>query len=160
MTTRAYQCVAINVNEDAELGRRGASIAPAADRRTIRPVRKIWRAAVEAVTPYEAGKPLEMLVAELGLAELVRLSSNENPLGASPRVIEAVRREAAHIHLYPDGGSGALRDALAHGLGISPEQIVVGNGAGELIPLIAPAAFHPRAEGGMPHPPFEPHPAG
>ena len=94
-------------------------------------MRRIWRAAVEAVTPYEAGKPLEMLVAELGLAELVRLSANENPLGASPRAVEAVRREAPNIHLYPDGGSAALRDALAHGLGISPEQIVVGNGADE-----------------------------
>src|SRR5216117_3667363 len=101
-----------------------------------------------------------MLVAELGLAELVRLSSNENPLGASPRVIEAVRREAAHIHLYPDGGSGALRDALAHGLGISPEQIVVGNGADELITLIALAAFDPGDEVAMPDPSFEPYATG
>jgi histidinol-phosphate aminotransferase len=123
-------------------------------------VRKIWRAAVEAVTPYEAGKPLELLVAELGLAELVRLSANENPLGASPRAIEAVRREAAKIHLYPDGGSGALRDALAHGLAISPEQIVVGNGADELITLIALAAFEPGDEILMPHPSFEPYATG
>src|SRR5256885_9214810 len=101
-----------------------------------------------------------MLVAELGLAGLGRLSSNENPLGASPRVIEAVRREAAHIHLYPDGGSGALRDALAHGLGISPEQIVVGNGADELITLIALAAFDPGDEVAMPHPSFEPYATG
>src|SRR5213592_3422817 len=101
-----------------------------------------------------------MLVAELGLAELVRLSSNENPLGASPRVIDAVRREAAHIHLYPDGGSGALRDALAHGLGISPAQIVVGNGADELITLIALAAFEPGDEIVMPHPSFEPYATG
>src|SRR5262249_57293296 len=95
-------------------------------------VRKIWRAAVEAVTPYEAGKPLEMLVAEFGLAELVRLSANENPLGASPRAIAAVRREAANIHLYPDGGSSALPDALAHRLGISPEQSGGGHGADAL----------------------------
>jgi histidinol-phosphate aminotransferase len=123
-------------------------------------VRKIWRAAVEDVTPYEAGKPLEMLVAELGLAELVRLSSNENPLGASPRVIEAVRREAASIHLYPDGGSGALRDALGRELRISPEQIVVGNGADELITLIALAAFDPGDEVVVPHPSFEPYATG
>src|SRR5438128_10596121 len=101
-----------------------------------------------------------MLVAKLGLAELVRLSSNENPLGASPRVIEAVRREAAHIHLSPDGGSGARRYALAHGLGISPEQIVVGNGADELITLIALAAFDPGDEVAMPDPSFEPYATG
>jgi histidinol-phosphate aminotransferase len=123
-------------------------------------VRKIWRAAVEAVTPYEAGKPLEMLAAELGLADLVRLSANENPLGASPRVIEAVRREAANIHLYPDGGSGALRDGLARSLGISAEQIVVGNGADELITLIALAAFEPGDDIVMPQPSFEPYATG
>jgi len=123
-------------------------------------VRKIWRAAVDAVTPYEAGKSLETLVAELGLTELVRLSANENMLGASPRAIEAVRREAASIHLYPDGGSGALRDALARGLGISPAQIVVGNGADELITLIALAAFEPGDEIVMPHPSFEPYATG
>ncbi len=136
------------------------SVARGIDRRTIRPVSRIWRAAVDAVTPYEAGKPLEMLVAELGLGEIVRLSANENPLGASPRVIEAVRREAANIHLYPDGGSGALRDALAHGLAISPEQIVVGNGADELITLIALAAFEPGDDIVMPHPSFEPYATG
>src|SRR5215831_8913044 len=160
MTTRAYQCGAINVKEDAELDRYDYSRAAFRARRTIRAVRKIWRAAVEAVTPYEAGKPLEMLVAEFGLAELVRLSANENPLGASPRAIAAVRREAANIHLYPDGGSSALRDALAHGLGISPEQIVVGNGADELITLIALAAFEPGDEIVMPHPSFEPYATG
>jgi histidinol-phosphate aminotransferase len=123
-------------------------------------VRKIWRTAVEAVTPYEAGKPLETLMAELGLADLVRLSANENLLGPSARVIEAVRREAASIHLYPDGGSGALRDALARQLGISPDQIVVGNGADELITLIALAAFEPDDEIVMPHPSFEPYATG
>jgi histidinol-phosphate aminotransferase len=158
-----------------EVGARTRTIPPAAPPRasptepaprrrknlaTIRAVRKIWRAAVEAVTPYEAGKPLEMLVAELGLVELVRLSANENPLGAAPRAIEAVRREAANIHLYPDGGSAALRDALAHGLGISPDQIVVGNGADELITLIALAAFEPGDEILMPHPSFEPYATG
>jgi histidinol-phosphate aminotransferase len=123
-------------------------------------VRKLWRAAVEAVTPYEAGKPLETLMSELGLAELVRLSANENPLGASPRAVEAVRREAANIHLYPDGGSGALRDALGRALEISPAQIVVGNGADELITLIALAAFEPGDEIVMPQPSFEPYSTG
>src|SRR5262245_13465614 len=159
MTTGAFQCGAINVKEDAELDRYD-TVEQRCALGVQYAVRKIWRAAVDAVTPYEAGKPLEMLVAELGLAELVRLSANENPLGASPRAIEAVRREAANIHLYPDGGSGALRDALGHGLGISPEQIVVGNGADELITLIALAAFEPGDEILMPHPSFEPYATG
>jgi histidinol-phosphate aminotransferase len=75
-------------------------------------------------------------------------------------VVEAVRREATNVHLYPDGGSSALREALARGLGISPAQIVVGNGADELITLIALAAFDPGDEVVMPHPSFEPYATG
>ena len=123
-------------------------------------MRKIWRAAVESVVPYEAGKPLEALAAELGVTDLVRLSANENPLGPSPRVIEAIRREAPNVHLYPDGGSSAVREALARGLGISPAQVVLGNGADELITLIALAAFDSGDEVLMPHPSFEPYATG
>lgn len=123
-------------------------------------MRTIWRAAVESVTPYEPGKPLATLAAELGLDRLVRLSANENPLGPSPHVVEAVRREAPNIHLYPDGGSTAVREGLARGLGISPAQIVVGNGADELITLVALAAFDPGDEIVMPHPSFEPYATG
>jgi histidinol-phosphate aminotransferase len=123
-------------------------------------MRRIWRPALESVTPYEAGKPLETLVAELGLEEVVRLSANENPLGPAPRVVEAIRREAPHVHLYPDGGSTALREALARTLGIVPAQIVVGNGADELITLLALAAFEPGDEVVMPHPSFEPYATG
>ena len=123
-------------------------------------MRQLWRAALDSVTPYEAGKPLEVLAAELGIGELVRLSANEHPLGPSPRVVEAIRREAAHVHLYPDGGSIALREALARMLRVSPGQIVVGNGADELITLIALAAFEPGDEVVMPHPSFEPYATG
>jgi histidinol-phosphate aminotransferase len=120
-------------------------------------MRKLWRAVVEAVTPYEAGKPLEALAAELGMDNLVRLSANENPLGPSPRVVEAVRREATQVHLYPDGGSSALRSALGRVLGVAPEQVVVGNGADELIQLVALAAFADGDEVVLPHPSFEPY---
>jgi histidinol-phosphate aminotransferase len=124
------------------------------------PVRTIWRPAVEAVVPYEAGKPLEALVAELGLDEVVRLSANENPLGPSPRVVEAIRREAARVHLYPDGGSTALRERLAADLRVAPAQMVVGNGADELITLVALAAFDPGDEVVVPQPSFEPYMTG
>ena len=79
--------------------------------------------------PYDAGKPLEQLAAELGVGELARLSANENPLGPSPRVVEALAREAARVHLYPDGGATALREALARRLGVTPGELLVGNGA-------------------------------
>ena len=112
---------------------------------------------MEAATPYEPGKPLEALAAELGMDDLVRLSANENPLGPSPHVVEVVRREAAHVHLYPDGGSGALRVALGRALGVAPEQVIAGNGADELILLVALAAFADGDEVVLPHPSFEPY---
>jgi histidinol-phosphate aminotransferase len=120
-------------------------------------VRRLWRPVVESLIPYDAGKPMETLMAELGLTELVRLSANENPLGPSPRVVEAIRREATRVHLYPDGGAFAVREALAHRLGISPAQIVLGNGADELISLVARAAFDPGDEAVVPMPSFEPY---
>src|SRR5213080_1635505 len=109
------------------------------------------------MTPYDAGKPLAELAAELGLPELVRLSANENPLGPSPHVLDAIAREAARVHLYPDGGAVALRDALARRLGVRPDQLVVGNGADELIGLVAFAAFEPGDEVVVPQPSFEPY---
>jgi len=120
-------------------------------------VRRLWRPALDPLVPYDAGKPLEQLAAELGVAGLVRLSANESPLGPSPRVVAAVVREAARIHLYPDGGSSALRRALAERLGVAPGQLVIGNGADELIGFLARAAFDPGDEVVVPHPSFEPY---
>ena len=120
-------------------------------------MRKIWRQGLRSLVPYDAGKPLEQLAAELGVAELARLSANENPLGPSPRVVEAVAREAARVHLYPDGGATALRAALARRLGVTPGELLVGNGADELIGLIARAAFEPGDEVVVPEPSFEPY---
>jgi histidinol-phosphate aminotransferase len=120
-------------------------------------VRKVWRDVLDAITPYEAGKPLAELAAELGLPDLVRLSINENPLGPSPRVVAAIAHEAARVHLYPDGGALALREALARRLDVGPEQLVAGNGADELIGLLALGAFERGDEVVVPQPSFEPY---
>ena len=112
---------------------------------------------LDRITPYEAGPPLEALAHRLGVAELVRLSANEHPTGPSPRAVEAIAREAPRAHLYPDGGSTALRAALADCLGVGPEQIVVGNGADELLSLIAWAALEAGDEVVVPLPSFEPY---
>ena len=112
---------------------------------------------LDRIVPYEAGKSLEALAEELGLETLVRLSANESPLGPSPRVVAAIREEAPRVHLYPDGGSLALRQALAKRLGIAPEQVLAGNGADELLTLIATAAFEAGDEVVIPRPAFEPY---
>jgi histidinol-phosphate aminotransferase len=120
-------------------------------------VRRLWRSVLDGLIPYDAGLPLEALAREVGRADLVRLSANENPLGPSPRAVAAVEREAGRIHLYPDGGSSALREALGRSHGVAAHQIVVGNGADELIALIAAAAFEPGDEVVVPTPSFEPY---
>ncbi len=120
-------------------------------------MRRLWRAALDRLTPYEPGPSLESLQAQLGLPEVVRLSANENPLGPSPRAVEAIRAEAARGHLYPDGGGTALREALARTLGVTPDTLILGNGADELLGLIAWAALEPGDEAVIPHPAFEPY---
>jgi histidinol-phosphate aminotransferase len=120
-------------------------------------VRKLWRDVLDRVVPYDAGRPLDALAAELGLHEITRLSANENSLGPSPRVVRAIMDDAKNAHLYPDGGGVALRDALGCRLGVSPAQIVLGNGADELLAMIAWAAFEPGDEVIVPHPSFEPY---
>src|SRR5262245_9458521 len=128
-------------HDGAERSNAGRRLSNAAQTYYNRRVRSPWRAILDSIVPYEAGKSLEALERELGLEALVRLSANESPLGPSSRVVEAIRREAPRVHLYPDGGSLTLRRALAGRLGVGPGQIVAANGADELLALIATAAF-------------------
>ena len=134
--------------------KRGADLGGAIEYPSMK---RIWREALSAVTPYEAGKSLEAIEKELGLSSVRRLSANENPLGPSPRVIEALRTEAGRAHLYPDGGSTALREAVGRRLGVPADWIIAGNGGDEILSLIARATFEPGDEIVMPHPAFEPY---
>ncbi len=118
-------------------------------------MRSLWRLALEKVAPYDAGLSLEALAADLGIPDLVRLSANENPLGPSPKVIEAIAREAPRSHLYPDAGSTELRRTLASGLGVSADHIVVGNGADELIVFLGWIVLDPGDEAVIPLPSFD-----
>src|SRR5215510_12548421 len=152
--TKPYMASAQDVKRGADLDG-GMDYPPHEDR--MPPMKRIWREALSAVTPYEAGKSLEAIEKELGLPSVIRLSANENPLGPSPKVIEALRAEAARVHLYPDGGSHALRKALGAWIGVEPSWLVCGNGADELLSFIARAALDPGDEVVLPHPAFEPY---
>jgi histidinol-phosphate aminotransferase len=91
---------------------------------------------VASLRPYEAGKPIEELERELGITDVVKLASNENPLGPSPRAVEAARVALASAHLYPDGAGFAVRRALAARLEVEPAEIALGAGSNELIHLL------------------------
>jgi histidinol-phosphate aminotransferase len=92
---------------------------------------------IETLRPYVAGKPIEELARERGVNDAIKLASNENPLGPSPKVLEAVRAVLPQLHRYPDANAFELRSQLASALGTTPSELVFGNGSNELIELIA-----------------------
>lgn len=91
---------------------------------------------VLGMTPYSPGKPVDEVKRELGLDRVVKLASNENPLGPSPKAVAAVREAAARMHVYPDGAAYALRSTLSAKFGVDAKGILVGNGSDELIHLL------------------------
>lgn len=94
-------------------------------------------AGIRALTPYQPGKPIEELQRELRLNDVIKLASNENPLGASPKARQAVEAALAELQLYPDGSAFRLKRALARQLGVAAEQITIGNGSNEILELLA-----------------------
>jgi len=93
------------------------------------------RKAVLSAKPYQPGKPIEEVKRELGLRDVIKMASNENPLGPSPKAVKAIKKYAGLINRYPEGGCFYLRQAIARKLKIKPEQIIFGNGSDELIGL-------------------------
>ena len=104
---------------------------------------------IRAIAPYQAGKPISELERELGITGIVKLASNENPLGASPRAIAAARAALDEIGLYPDGNGFALKDALAKRYGVIHAQVVLGNGSNDLLELSARAFLTVGRQGGL-----------
>src|SRR5262245_59697093 len=115
-----------------------------------------WRPILAEIEPYVVPPPLDRLAAELG-QPILRLSANENPVGPSPLAVDAIRREAARINLYPDGGAPTLAEAVAETLGIAPAQLLFGNGGDEIITLLVRALVDPGDEVVIPEPSFEPY---
>ncbi|HUB66581.1 MAG TPA: histidinol-phosphate transaminase [Candidatus Methylacidiphilales bacterium] len=97
------------------------------------------------LVPYEPGKPVEDVARELGLdpASIIKLASNENPLGPSPLAVAAMRRALDSAHFYPDGGGFHLRTAIAQTFGLGRENVVLGNGSNEIIELLFHAFTRP-----------------
>lgn len=94
---------------------------------------------VRAIAPYQPGKPISELAREFGLAEagIVKLASNENPLGISPLARQAIERALPDLALYPDGNGFALKAAISKKFGVQQTQIVLGNGSNDVLELVA-----------------------
>ncbi|MDO6512916.1 histidinol-phosphate transaminase [Neptuniibacter sp. 2_MG-2023] len=94
---------------------------------------------VQNLVPYQPGKPAEELERELGLTDVIKLASNENPMGPSPRVLDAIKQRLSDISLYPDGGGYRLKQALSDKFSVPVEKLTLGNGSNDVIELIGRA---------------------
>lgn len=104
---------------------------------------------IRTLVPYAPGKPIEEVEREYGITDSVKLASNENPLGPSPKALAAIRSRLDQLHLYPDGDCFYLRRGLAEKLGVAPEQLIFGNGSNEVIELAVRTFLRPGDEAVM-----------
>jgi len=101
---------------------------------------------LSGLIPYSPGKPIEEVEREFGISDSVKLASNENPLGPSPKALQAIAGALPGLHRYPDGGGYALRQALARHWDISADWLLLGNGSNELLELVGRAFLLPGDE--------------
>lgn len=99
---------------------------------------------IESLVAYEGGKPIEEVAREFGVASPIKLASNENPLGPSPRALEAARQALGALHRYPDGVAYALRDRIAQFHGVGRDEVLQGAGSNELLDLVVRAFCTPE----------------
>ena len=109
---------------------------------------------IKAIEPYKPGKPLEELEREYGIRHSIKLASNENPLGPSPKAIEAIRAGLQSLHRYPDGSGHDLVARLAEHHGVAVENIVLGNGSDDIIGMLTQSMLTPGDEVLLPQPSF------
>jgi len=109
---------------------------------------------IQAISPYVPGKPLEELEREYGIRDSVKLASNENPLGPSPRALEALREGLSNLNRYPDGAGHELIHRIARRHGVAPDNVVIGNGSDDVIALLVQASVRPGERVVVPQPSF------
>ncbi len=105
-----------------------------------------FRETILKITPYVQGKSIDEVRRELGLEEIVKLASNENPLGPSPRAVAAAALAMREANLYPDGSNYRLKQSLGRRLGLEPERFIFGSGSSAVLKMIAETFFLPGDE--------------
>ena len=112
----------------------------------LRVMKKLYRDAIDKLQPYTPGKPIAEVQRELGLEDVIKMASNENPLGASPKAVTAMKRAIETVNFYPEGSCYELRKAVAAKLEIPEDCLIFGNGSDELLLLISQVFFNPGDE--------------
>jgi histidinol-phosphate aminotransferase len=103
---------------------------------------------LKTLPTYQPGRPIEEVARELGLAadSILKVASNENPFGPSPRAAAALQKAISSVHLYPDGNAFYLKQKLAAKLGVEPANLILGNGSNEIIEFVAHALLGPDTD--------------
>ena len=109
---------------------------------------------IKSLVPYPPGKPLEELEREYGISNSIKMASNENSLGPSPKAVEAISKALGNLHRYPDGSCYYLATRLAEKLAIAPEELIFGNGSDEIIAMLAATFLQAGDEAISSHPSF------
>ncbi|WP_156807321.1 histidinol-phosphate transaminase [Effusibacillus pohliae] len=117
-------------------------------------ITKHVRPSLQQIKPYIPGKPIADVQRELGLADVIKLASNENPVGPSPRAQAAIQAALADLHRYPDGGQLELKKELATYHGVSEDMLLIGNGSDEVISFFCATFVEPGDEIVVPTPSF------
>src|SRR6266446_3189331 len=104
--------------------------------------------ALANVPTYQPGRPIEEVARELNLPaqDIIKLASNENPLGPSPMALAAMEKAMQQLHLYPDGNAFYLKEKLAEKLGVEPANLILGNGSNEIIEFVGHALIRPGSD--------------
>ncbi|MBT9141959.1 MAG: Histidinol-phosphate aminotransferase [Dehalococcoidia bacterium] len=117
-------------------------------------IKQLYRQQIMAIKPYVPGKPVEEVERELGLSGVIKMASNENPLGPAPAAIAKMQEVINKVAVYPDGNCYYLKNALAKALNLTPAHLLVGNGSDEVIKLIAEAFLSEGEEAVVAEPTF------
>lgn len=115
---------------------------------------KLVRECINQIPPYVPGKPIEEVQRELGLSTAIKMASNENPLGFSNEVRQAITAAMGQLPLYPDANQYYLKEALAKELGVTPEHLLIGNGSDEVNKILGETILKPQDEVIIPQPTF------
>ena len=106
-------------------------------------LKKLVNKGIDGLSPYEPGKPIEDLERELGIKNAVKLASNENPVGHSPKIIDSIEKIVKETHRYPDGNATRLKAKISRKFNILENQVTVGNGSNDIIEFVARSFLGP-----------------
>ena len=107
-------------------------------------LKKLVNKGIDGLSPYEPGKPIEDLERELGIKNAVKLASNENPVGPSPKIIDSIEKIVKETHRYPDGNATRLKAKISRKFNILENQVTIGNGSNDIIEFVARSFLGPN----------------